>query len=202
MKKIFYGLSNIRLAPLTEATADGVTTGTYGDPVSFPGAVNLTLDVNASDADPFYADDGVYYLPASSSQGYTGSLEMARILEDIKKKFLDYVEDENGLLVELSESTEKYFALLYEYQTNDGPVRGVFYKCRFSRPSESHATNTDTTTPGTESIDLTVLPTAEKFTQGTKSVSAIHAQCDENSSAYADFFKAVVKPSFETSGEG
>ena len=68
-----FGLSNVTYAT---ATYDG-TDITYGDVKKLPGAVTLTLDASG-DLTSFYADDIVYFA-SSTSNGYTGTLEVANV---------------------------------------------------------------------------------------------------------------------------
>ena len=76
--KVQFNLKNVHYAVLTEGS-----TNAWETPVAVPGAVSLTLDANGSDND-FYAD-GVTYYKSFTNNGYTGTLEMARIIDAMLK---------------------------------------------------------------------------------------------------------------------
>lgn len=164
MGTVQYGLKNIHLFPLTETTDDqGKVTMSFGAGVAFPGAVNLNLSKETGESTPFYADDGVYFLPAEQPKGYSGTLETALLSTNIRTAFMNYIKDAADAVVELGEAQTKHFALTCEKTTNSGFIKKVFYKCAFGAPDFSAATTEDAITPETESIPITILPTAEKF---------------------------------------
>ena len=205
--KVQFGLSNLHLFKLTETTdSQGNVTGTYGSAMACPGAVNLSLSVEADEPDPFYADDSVYYQPAAIAKGYSGDLELARLPEDIRLAFLNFVKDSDDTIVEVDGTTQKYFAMTFENQTDENPIKKVFYKCSFGTPEVSAATIEVSKTPQTETIPITVLPTAEKFTytdgEGIeRTTSVLSGMADSNSDAtvYANWHVTPHKPSFEES---
>lgn len=204
--KVQFGLSNLHLFKLTETTTNGKTTGTYGTSMACPGAVNLSLSVEADEPDPFYADDSVYYQPAAMAKGYTGDLELARLPEDIRLAFLNFVKDDDDTIVEVDGTEKKYFAMTFENQTDENPIKKVFYKCSFGTPGVEAATIEDTKTPQTETIPITILPTAEKFTYTDgdgveRTTSVVSGMADSNSDAtvYANWHVTPHKPSFPES---
>lgn len=205
--KVQFGLSNLHLFKLTETTdSQGKVTGTYGAAMACPGAVNLSLSVEADEPDPFFADDSVYYQPAAIAKGYSGDLELARLPEDIRLAFLNFVKDSDDTIVEVDGTEQKYFAMTFENQTDENPIKKVFYKCSFGTPEVSAATIEDSKTPQTETIPITVLPTAEKFTYTDgggieRTTSVVSGMADSNSDAtvYANWHTTPHKPSFEES---
>jgi len=68
--KVRFGLKNVYYAIMTSG-------GSYITPVAIPGAVNLDMSP-AGDTNKFYADNIAYYVGVSN-QGYEGSLEIAKI---------------------------------------------------------------------------------------------------------------------------
>lgn len=182
--KVQYGLKNIHLFPLTETVQSGSTVMSYGTAVAFPGAVNLTLSKESGDANPFYADDSVYYLPAMQPKGYSGTLEVALLPTSIRTAFMNYVKDAKDTVIELGEAATVYFGMTCEKTTDTGFIKKVFYKCAFGAPDFEGATTEDAISPATESIPVTILPTTEVFEVSTGvSVPVISAYADENSNA-------------------
>ena len=133
--KVFYGLSNVHYAKLTE-TVDPITgavTTSYGAPKAWPGAVHLTLDPNGNPV-IFSADNTAYYT-ISNNRGYEGDFECAKIPDDILVDTLGNTEDDNGMIVETDKDEVSYFALMFEIDTDKNPNRYVFYKvCLSERP--------------------------------------------------------------------
>lgn len=179
--KIKYGLRNCYYAV---ATDDGTGTLTYDTPVRLPGAVNLSLDPQG-DTNPFYADDIIYF-QGTSNNGYSGSLELALIPDAFRKDVLGETESQNGLLVERANTPVVEFALLFEFQGDENATRHVMYRCTAARPSAGSQTKDSGITPQTETLNLTAMPRISDY--------LVKAKCPAGSSAYTNFFTAVVEP--------
>lgn len=147
--KIKYGLKDVYYAIMTPATNGS---GTWGTPVALPGAVNLTLDADG-DLTPFYADNIEYWV-SNGNNGYSGSLEIARVPDSFKKDILGYVQDGHGALVENFNAAATHFALLFQFEGDEKATRHVMYNCTASRPGSSGKTKGETTEPQTETINL------------------------------------------------
>ena len=147
--KVQFNIKNVHIAVQSGST--------WVSPVSVPGAVLLTLDKNAS-IDPFYAD-GVVYYNSVSNNGYTGSLEVARIPDAILTAIWGFTLTSSSKIMQEDATIEpKNFALLFE---TDGDVQSekfVFYNCSATAPSLSASTNTDTKEPQTQTIELSAIP--------------------------------------------
>ena len=165
--KVKFGLSNVHFFVLTETESQGAISMSYGSPIACPGAVNLSLDVADAEQDPFYADDSVYYLPAPKAGGYSGNLEVALIPDAIKTALMNYVVDEDGVMTEIAETKTVYAGMTFEINSDDKARRLVYYKVKLGTPSLTANTTEDSTTPTTDTLPITVLPTTEKFTFGT-----------------------------------
>lgn len=206
MAKVQFGLSKLHLFELTETTdSQGNVTSTFGAGVSFPGAVELTLSVESDEPDPFYADDSVFYQPAAMSKGYSGNLTVARLPENIRTAFLNFIKDQDDTIVEVNATERKYFAMTFENQTDEQPIKKVFYKCSFGLPEVSASTLEDQKTPQTESIPISVVPTAQKFTYtdgngNTVTTSVVSGMADSNSdtTVYANWHNAPHLPNFDS----
>lgn len=203
--KVKFGLKNVNVFPLTESVSEetGATTMSYSDGIRVPGAVNLTLDVDETEPDKFYADDGVYYVPAGASSGYTGNLEVAVIPDEVKLALMAFIKDASGVIVELSEAVTKQFGMTFEIATDEKARRLIYYKCQFGRPSLAASTNTDTKTPQTDTAPLTVLPTTQLFRLGTEDRSVIsgYTNAETESAVYESWHTRPHLPS-TSAGEG
>lgn len=197
--KVKFGLKNVHVFPMTENvdSETGATTMSYSSGIAIPGAVNLTLDVNEDTPDPFYADDGVYYVPAGASTGYTGNLEVALMPDVVKTTLMAFVADAAATMVELRDAVTKFFGMTFEIASDDKARKLVYYKCQFGRINLAASTNTNTKTPATDTAPITVLPTNELFDIGSeKGVSVIssYSTPDTDSAVYANWHTAVHKP--------
>lgn len=209
--KVKFGLKNVHVFPMTE-TVDpdtGVTTMSYGTAIPVPGAVNLSLDVSEDAPEPFYADDGIYYLPAGVSSGYTGNLEVAVIPDAVKTALMAFIVDAAGVVVELQEAVQKLFGMTFEIATDTKARRLVYYKCQFGRPSLAAATNTNTKTPQTDTAPITVMPTTQLFSLGGENKAVVSAYSTEETNAgiYNAWHTTIhtptaIAPTVITGGEG
>lgn len=186
--KIKYGLKNVYYAVATIA-ANG--SATYGTPVAFPGAVSLSLSAEG-ERSPFYADDIEYWV-GSVNNGYSGSLEMARLTDSFKKDVLGYVEDTKNVLYEDADAQAIHFALIFQFAGDQNNTRHVLYNCTCSRPEVSGSTKTETIEPQTETVDISAasiyVPTLDKYLVKAETTA------ETASADYESFTTAVYIPS-------
>lgn len=198
--KVFYGLSNVHYAKLTETTdAQGNVTTSYGTPKKWPGAVNIQLDPSGNPT--FFSADNIAYYALSNNRGYEGDFESAVIPEDIKIDAIGEAEDDNGLIVETDKDEISYFALMFEFQTDISARRYCFYKvCLASRPAVASNTvdvNGDLEVK-TETVSFRAVPRTDAVSIDGVEKHLIKACTGKNTDAqaYADFYTAVPEPSF------
>lgn len=153
--KIKFGLKNVHYAIVTETTVDGKTTSEYGEVKPWEGAVSMSLDP-LGDSNNFYADDSVYAV-LNSNSGYEGDFESALVPEDVLTSVLGQ-ELIDGVLVESSNTEQKYIALLFEFDGDVKARRHVLYRCSITRPGVSSQTKEDSTDPATDSVTITATP--------------------------------------------
>ena len=201
--KVFYGLSNVHYAKLTETTdAQGNVVTSYGTPKKWPGAVNIQLDPSGNPT--FFSADNIAYYALSNNRGYEGDFESAMIPEDIKVDAIGEQEDDNGLIVETDKDEISYFALMFEFQTDISARRYCFYKvCLASRPAVASNTvdvNGDLEVK-TETVSFRAVPRTDAVSIDGVEKHLIKACTGKNTDAqaYAGFYTAVPEPSF--SGE-
>lgn len=209
MAKVKFGLKNVYWHPLTEATAEGGAVAMqYGEAIRIPGAVNLTLDINQSDSEPFYADDSVYYLLPGTDDGRTGNLEVALFPDEIKTAAMNYIKDSNGVVLETTITSLIYGALTFEIATDTKARKFVYYKVGLGKPALSAATTAGSKTPQTETASVNCLPTTKTFTLTKDGETVItplvssYTTEDVNATAYADWNTTIYMPQEAQTAEG
>lgn len=184
--KVKYGLKNVYYA---KATVDVATnTATYGDPVRWPGAVELSLDAEG-ETTKFRADNVDYWVGVSNN-GYSGDFESALIPDSFKIDILGYITDGNGVLVEDAGAPTQQFALLFQFEGDDHETRHVFYNCTATRPSVTGSTTEEEIEPQTETLELN----AVAIHNATLDKDIIKSSCKVDDTAYATWFESVYQP--------
>lgn len=146
--RVKFGLNNVVIAPETD-------TDVYGEVFSLPGAVNLSIEPNGEE-NSFYADNQIYYQTVAN-QGYTGTLEIARIIEEFEEKILGIEkEEETGIHIEKRDAKTTRFAMGFAI---DGDVKNTYfwmYGITATRPSSEASTTNETAEPQTDTLNITV----------------------------------------------
>lgn len=176
-------------AEMGDSTVVAAGTVGWGTPVAIPGVVNFSATPDGGE-NAFYADNTKYYV-RQTNNGYTGELEMALIPDAILAEMLGWEIDDNGMLVENADGVAKEFALAAQVQGDAKNRRFVYYRCAASRPAQASATTTDSITPTTEKLSLTILPLE---VGGKRIVKAVIELSETNQAAYDAFFDAVTLP--------
>ena len=187
--KVNFGIENVYYSVLTEGT-----TNSWATPVHVPGAVSITLDSNTTST-PFYADNITYY-SSFANNGYTGTLEMARIPESMLKDIWGIEENNTDKVIyEKSGIQPKPFALLFE---KDGDQQDDLY-CLYrviptSKPSEGTSTIEDSATPVTQSFDFNALPLVTGTTNQLNLIS-VRSAADTTTTTRNAWYTTVKVPS-------
>lgn len=181
--KVKFGLSNVHIAPITAASANGFT---YDTPFALPGAVNLTLDPEGESADFF--GDNVKYFSEYANQGYAGSLEIAMINDDFRTKILGETVDSNGAMIESTDDTIKDFALGFQIDGDKANRKFWFYNVSAQRPSTTGQTIETSKEPTTDTLNIT----ASARISDNK-VRVFMEKSDDNTTAYNSFFGSVYE---------
>ena len=151
--KVRFGLERVHIAFRDTTAAEQPA---WETPIHVPGVVSLSTTPEGGES-AFYADNTKYYVRYVNN-GYTGELEMAIFPDEILAEMLGWEIDDSGMLIEDADANAKEFALLAQVQGDARNRRFVFYRCTANRPSQTHATSTETITPTTETLTLTMLP--------------------------------------------
>lgn len=151
--KVRFGLKNVYYAKLTEGS-----TNSFATPVAVPGAVSMTLDSNVSNGS-FYADNITYY-KTFSNNGYTGTLEMARIPDAMLKDIFGMtIDNTTKVLYEASGVNPSPFALLFQIEGDQNEELNVLYRViPTSKPTAGSQTVAENVEPVTQSFDFEALP--------------------------------------------
>lgn len=180
--KVKFGLSNVRIAKITET--DGVIT--YGTPFAMPGAVGLSADPEG-DTTPFYADNIKYYI-AVSNQGYTGDLEIAMTPGQFLTEILGQTKDTNGAIFENADDINARFAIMGEIEGDVKKRRFIYFDCTATRPSNEANTTEESKEPQTDTISITMSPRSTD-----KAIKAVIEPSEENQAIYDTFFTKVYE---------
>jgi phi13 family phage major tail protein len=186
MGKITFGLSNLYYATVTESEGGTIT---YGTPVAWPGARELSLSATGEPTQ-VYADDMVY-VTINPTAGYDGDLTMLTIPETFYTDVLGMTTDENGVLVESENDNQNQFALLGEFksETTDRK-RFVLYNCSANKPDFGGTTKEE----GVEAYEFTIAITATAAND-TGAVKCTVTNATETKTQFDGWFTEVYVPS-------
>jgi phi13 family phage major tail protein len=186
--KVTFGLEKVHIAFFDDQAPEQPA---WKTPVHIPGAVRFTPTA-VGETTNFYADNTQYFT-VTNNNGYTAEIEFALVPDSVLAEMLGWVIDENGALIEVSDSIPKHFALMGQIQGDKRNRRFVYYDCIASRPAKERTTKNETITPATDVLNLTVSPIeigGKMIVRGEMELS------DSNATAYNGFFSAVYVPDF------
>lgn len=151
--KVRFGLKNVYYSILTEGS-----TNTFATPVAVPGAVSMTLESNVANG-TFYADNISYYTTFANN-GYTGTLELARIPDSmLKDVFGMTLDNTTKVLYEDADANPKPFALLFQIEGDQQEELNVLYRVvPTSKPTAGSQTVEESVEPVTQSFEFSALP--------------------------------------------
>lgn len=186
--KVRFGLHNVHYAVLTEGA-----TNSWATPVAVPGAVSITIDSNTTD-NTFYADNVAYY-KVFANNGYTGTLEMARIPDEMMQEIWgETLGSTDKVLYEKTGVQPKPFALLFEILGDqDGEKYALYRVVPTSKPTAGSSTIGENAEPTTQSFNYEALP----LVTGTAAQLGLikGRTTDQTPTATASgWFNAVVTP--------
>lgn len=185
--KIKYGIKNVYYAVATIASNN---TATYDTPVALPGAVNLSLEPQGDNI-TFYADNIAYWV-GNGNNGYSGTLELARIPDSFKTDVLGMVADAKDVLVEDLNAPIIHFALLFQFEGDSKATKHIMYNCTCSRAAEAGATKGESIEPATETLNIDV----KSIYNSSLAMDIVKAEANEDTDAttYSGWTSAVYSP--------
>ena len=186
--------------PASGTVTDGTVTWTYvsaaslyATPLRVPGTVNLDLTAEGKE-NSFAADNNPKYYDSYSNNGYSGSLEVAQIPDEVLVAIFNFVQDSVGGLVETSESTSERFALLFEVDGDVDEARYALYDVVAGRPTAKHATTSDSKTPDTESCDFSASAAPWVLVNGNAVTKRSLVRTTASATVYDAWYAAVQVP--------
>ena len=190
MGRIRYGLKNLYYAVATEGTGGALT---YATPVAVTGAKSISL-APAGTAIDEPADD-VTWFHKDTNDGYTGSIEFEDTAagDSFLATVLGMTTDTKDVVFEAASDEYKEFALLGQFTLEGGDddetgKRFCFFRCVAARPNTDGQTKeVGGLTVATNTVNITAMPRIND--------DMVKASCDSNSTAYANWFSAVVTKS-------
>lgn len=150
-KKVFFGFSDLYVGTYSVDSYGAVT---MGMPYHQAGAVGLTTD-DQSDRFDEHADNIVYWSTYINDGQVDGTIEVELFDDTFKKNFLGYVELDDGGLAKIKGASRPSIYMMYEYQTDDKPVRCIIYNGMLGAIKADHSTIEETPQPQHETIPVT-----------------------------------------------
>ena len=187
--KVKFGLKNLYIASVTVGANNAIT---FGEPVSWPGSVSLTMDPQG-ESNPFYADDSKFYV-STSNDGYEVTLETALVPDWFLEDYLGQSKDSVGNLIEQNTDHPAYFAALFEFTGDQKAIRHCQFYCQAARPTQEAETKGESAEVKTEEITFTAMALP-----GTNIIKKKSTD-DTTTEAYNSWYQTVATPSFATAG--
>lgn len=185
--KIKYGLKNVYYAIGSPSTNGSMT---YNTPVAFPGAVSLSLTASGDNV-KFYADNVEYWV-GNGNTGYSGTLEVARVIDSFKENVLGNIKDGKNVLVEDMNAAIVHFALLFQFEGDDKATKHVMYNCTCSRADVGSTTKGEQIEPQTETLNIS----CASIYNASLDKDIVKAECNgtSDSTTYSGWTSAVYLP--------
>ena len=184
------GIRNLVAAEVLKDTIEEFVCDT---PFPVAGISTLTRTTSNSSESHYYDNEPKIVIAATGADEV--SIDTSAIENSIYAKITGQHYDESlGMLVE-GERDDKYFAIGYITEKNDGTEIFVWrLKGKFGIPDSTHNTKTDGTEANGQSLTYTGVNTIHKFNSTEKSAKAINVNTKINPWDESEFFEAVQTP--------
>ena len=135
-KRVEYGLENVHVAIQTVGPEMTVTNG---KPEAVLGATHLVLNP-VGEKSEVYADNCVWY-DEEANQGFDGELELSRLTDEFRIKYLGEVKTKDGTIYEVENPDKPQLLLMFEIKNDKGGNRYLVHGVKFGRPTIETKTN-------------------------------------------------------------
>ena len=167
--KVKYGIKNVYVVPIEHEEGGDIT---YGTPVAWEGFKSLTLDPEGD---------------TNSNNGYSGSIEMTYLEDEIKKMIFNNIETEEGNLAEDANVLPNNVGLMFQFEGDKNATKHMFFKVVFGRPSVEGETREESIDPNTTTMDITAIPVEKDDHAWVK------IDCKNGDTNYTSFFTTAPK---------
>lgn len=182
--KVQFGISNLHVGTYTDTNG----TVTLGTPYHQKGAVGFAPSTETNSND-FYADDIVYWSGYSGGK-IEGDLTVAMFDDEFKTQFLGYKTLTNGGIAAVKNPVKPNVYVAFEVQTDDKPIRVIFYNCSLGAITREYNTITENKEPQTASLSVTCV--------GDNTTGVTMAVLQEGDTGYASLFTTPAAPAIAT----
>ena len=194
--KLHYGLKNVYYSKVTEVTdGSGNVATSYSTPAPWIGAVSFSGDPQGSRT-VTRADDSDYFV-SNPNGGYSGTIEVYEVPDDLAEWCFGEARDTNGIAYETAKSgvTTRYIALLFQFAADQKAIRHVMFKVSLSRAPIGSETTPEGNTPNPQTISITYTATNRPDAD-----ELVRAKADPRTDAtkYNAWFSAVQVPAVGT----
>jgi len=184
------GVSDLHVA---ELLTDEEGTTTYDEPVRLAKLINIGITKTVAEAE-LYADDSLDEYSAEMT-GQEISINPKDISNEHEALLLGKETDANGGVVDGSNDSAPYFAVMFRSRKSDGTYQyRVLYKVRFRPFDETFDTKSESITFQTPTITGRGMKRASDGFFGYKV-----DETESNSEALSTFFDTPYEPDFTTS---
>lgn len=150
---IEYGLKNFTVFPITKS-GNSTTAPTYGSGIKLGGAIELSLAPEQSTES--LTADNVIVAKKTITKGFTGTVKVSDLSDDILKALFGYTTTTNGSLEFKLSTGSKEFALSFEVELQSGKTKRVqILRCVATLPGVNHETSSDSAGFATKELNIT-----------------------------------------------
>lgn len=162
-------------------------------PVRLPGL--MSMDMGAEGDTSKIRADGIDYIVIVSNNGYSGSLNFVKILEQFRQDCLgEKIDEKTGMQYEDADADPSPFALMGEFKGDQEGIRWIYFNCVASRPNQAGDNKDNMKEPDTEELSVTASPLP--VTIDGEDVNIVRGGITKsmNAETYAAWFTKVIIP--------
>lgn len=186
--KVKFGISDMHYAVITDSG--------YGTVKEHPGAVNLTLQAEGEKFN-YPADNNNDFYKVYDNNGYTGSIEVARLRDEFRVDVLrEQLDSVAKTLLEKADGQEAvHFAFGCKINGPKYPTYIWFYNCTAERPGLSANTTGETAEPDSDTVNI-------ECRKDSAGKVCVKSTCNTPDAVIEGWFSSVFDPESYTPPNG
>ena len=183
----------IRNLVAAEVITDSLEKFETGEVFPVAGISMLTRTTESASESHYYDNEPKVVIAATGADEV--SMDVSAVPLDVTAKITgQYYDESTGMMVE-GDREDKYFAIGYITQKDDGTEVFVWrLKGKFAIPDSTHNTKTSGTEANGQSLVYTGVNTIHKFTKTGKAAKAVNVNTAINAVDETEFFATVQTP--------